>query len=333
MLTKTIPRLTTTHLTTWLRENIPSQKGKTALVTGASDGIGFWIASVLAQFGAHVILGCRNQTKSLHAIHLIQQDHPKADCSLLRLDLTDPASITRACDEIYARAGSLDILINNAGISANPDSFTEDGLDLTFTTNHLGPHILTTRLLPLILATPAARIVTQSSLTHRLFFTPPNFSDYSRRYQPQQNSYAKSKLANLLFAYHLDTQLQQEGYSQRSLAAHPGLTFTNINSLTHTTTTADFFSDLQHLAFNRLALRTANKLQLCQPFQLAAALPALYAAVSQNLDTTFYFGPDGQFELSGLPQPASLSPLVHNQALTQNLMNVSEKITGHRLTL
>jgi NAD(P)-dependent dehydrogenase (short-subunit alcohol dehydrogenase family) len=333
MLTKTIPRLTTTHLTTWLREHIPSQKGKTALVTGASDGIGFWIASVLAQFGAHVHLGCRNKDKGLRAINLIQQDHPKAECSLLHLDLTDPLSIERACNQLYDRAGSLDILINNAGISANPDSFTEEGLDLTFATNHLGPHILTSRLLPLIVATPAARVVTQSSLTHRLFFSPPNFSDFCRRYQPQHNSYAKSKLANLLFAHNLDSQLRQEGYSQRSLAAHPGLTFTNINRLTHTTTASDFLSDLQALAFNRIALRTANKLQLCQPFQLAAALPALYAAVCRTPGETFYFGPDGQFELSGLPQQASLSPLVHNQLLSKTLMHVTEKITGHSLIL
>lgn len=333
MLTKTIPTLTTTHITTWLRENIPSQKGKTALVTGASDGIGFWIASVLAQFGAHVHLGCRNKNKTQHAINLIKQDYPKAECSILQLDLTDPVSIERACNHMYDHADSLDILINNAGISANPDSFTEDGLDLTFATNHLGPYALTARLLPLILATPAARIVTQSSLTHRLFFSPPDFMQFCHRYQPQQHGYAKSKLANLLFAYHIDSQLLQEGYSQRSLAAHPGLTFTNINSPSHTTSTLDFLSDLKALAFNRLALRTANKLQLCQPFQLAAALPALYAAVCRDPGDIFYFGPDGQFELSGLPHQASLSPLVHNRNLSRNLIHMTESLTGQSLIL
>ena len=333
MLTQTIPTLTTTNLTSWLRQNIPSQKGKTALVTGASDGIGFWIASVLAQFGAHVFFGCRNKNKARRAINLIQQDFPKAECSFLHLDLTDPAIIEQACQALYDRAGSLDILINNAGISANPDAFTEEGLDLTFATNHLGPHILTARLLPLILATPRARIVTQSSLTHRLFFSPPDFTQFCHRYQPQQNSYAKSKLANLLFAYNLDAQLQQEGYGQRSLAAHPGLTFTNINSHTHTTSTHDFLSDLSTLAFNRLALRAANKLQLCQPFQLAAALPAVYAAVCHTQGDVFYFGPDGKFELSGLPHQAFLSPLVRNRDLGKNLMQTTEKITGHSLVL
>lgn len=322
-----LPTLSTVNILQWLRDTIPSQIGKTVLITGANTGIGYWTAHVFAQFGAQVILACRSTTKAEQAISRIREDHPNALCDSLSLDLASETSIQEAVQTIYDRYDSLDILINNAGISTDADSFDQHGIHSTFSTNHLGPFSFTVQLLPLILATPKARIVTQSSLTHHTCLRRPDFRQYVKPFNRQPHAYAHSKLANLLFARHLRTILRLGNYPQYSLAAHPGLTLTQINHLAHSTSCSDFVGDLTTCALNRMALRFANLSGFCQPYQIAGALPAIYAAACDLNPDDFYFGPNRLFELSGMPTRAKLSGLAKCPNLAQSLWEISEEYT------
>ena len=339
MATYQIPTLSTNIISHWMRANIPNQNGKTVIVTGSNTGIGFWIARTFARFGARVILACRNADKAQQAVAHIRHDYPNAKCEYIQVDLACQTSIACAADKLLKRIDSLDILINNAGISSGDTHCTPDGVNNTFAVNHLGTYAFTVRLLPLILASPNARIITQTSLVYRLIgyshetptFSYPNssnFYEFTRAFKHQNKAYARSKLANLLFARHLNTQLNAHGYTQRSLAAHPGLTFTNINAAAHSTTLRDFLGDIFNFSLSRLALRGANLMGMCQPFQLAGALPSVLSAVGDIHPGEFLFGPAGTMQLYGLPTAHADKHTARHAHSSQELIRVSEKLTG-----
>jgi NAD(P)-dependent dehydrogenase (short-subunit alcohol dehydrogenase family) len=146
---------------------IPSQLGKTAVVTGATAGLGYETALALAKAGSEVILTGRDDQKGQSAIDKISRDVIGAKLSYEHLDLANLASVADFAQRMQARR-SLDLLINNAGVMALPRrQTTADGFEVQFGTNHLGHFALTARLMPLLRRASGARVVSLSSLAHR----------------------------------------------------------------------------------------------------------------------------------------------------------------------
>ncbi len=194
----------------WTAADVPDQAGRTAVITGGSNGIGLEIARVLASRRAHLVLACRDVRRGHAAADRIGaaiasagSAHPAVSADVVELDLSSLASVRAAAATICARYPRLDLLINNAGVMEVPYQRTADGFELTFATNHLGHFALTGLLLDALLGVPGSRIVTMSSQGH--VDGKLNFADLQseRSYDPA-GAYHQSKLANLLFTYELD---------------------------------------------------------------------------------------------------------------------------------
>jgi NAD(P)-dependent dehydrogenase (short-subunit alcohol dehydrogenase family) len=151
----------------WSTESIPDQRGRVAVVTGANSGLGYHVALALAVAGAQVVLACRNIDKAKSAITSIRALVPASQVTLCRLDLADLGSVAQFADNFRAEHDRLDLLVNNAGLMAVDQSCTVDGFETQIGVNHLGPFALTAHLLPTVLSTPGARVVSMSSMGHR----------------------------------------------------------------------------------------------------------------------------------------------------------------------
>src|SRR5436189_548578 len=184
----------------WTATEIPDQHGRTAVVTGANSGIGFFAARELARAGARVVLAVRNAEKGAEAARAIQAGVPSAEIEVGSLDLGSLASVRDFAEWFAREHEGLDLLVNNAGVmAAHPRQATADGFELQFGTNHLGHFALTGLLLDRI----RDRVVTVASGAHRL--GKIRFDDLNwdqGRYQ-RWSAYGQSKLANLLFTYEL----------------------------------------------------------------------------------------------------------------------------------
>jgi len=151
----------------WTEDDIPDLGGRTALVTGASSGLGFETARALSGHGASVILACRSAERGNAAIERIKRLGGHGELELELLDLANLESVREHARRIRERHQSLDLLIDNAGVMVPPLTRTAEGFELQIGVNHLGHFALTGELLPLLLATDDARIVIVSSLGHR----------------------------------------------------------------------------------------------------------------------------------------------------------------------
>src|SRR5215471_16882860 len=205
---------------TWTSEDVPGQHGRLAVITGANTGIGLETARVLAARGASVVLAVRDIDKGKAAAARIAGAAPGATVTVQPLDLASLESILAAAADLRARHPAIDLLINNAGVMFPPRQTTGDGFELQLGTNHLGPFALTGLLLPQMLPVPGSRVVTVSSLAHRLR-ARINFDDLqSERSYRRVAAYGQSKLANLMFTYELQRRLSGAG-TTIAVAAHP----------------------------------------------------------------------------------------------------------------
>ena len=199
--------------------------GKSALVTGASGGLGAETARALASKGAAVTLAVRNVGKGEEVAQSIRAA-TGSTIDVVELDLSTLDSV-RACAEGWlASHGVLNILINNAGVMACPLSRTDLGWELQFATNHLGHFLLTALLLPAIKAGAPARIVNLSSGAHR--FSGVDFDDihFNQREYDKFVAYGQSKTANILTAVELGRRLAGSGVTIN--AVHPGVIQTEL---------------------------------------------------------------------------------------------------------
>lgn len=214
----------------WTLHDIPDQSGRTAVVTGGNGGLGLATVRELAKRGASVVIAARNLAKAGTAREQVELDFPGCRMSVMELDLASLDSVRRFAGALSERASALDLLINNAGIMAPPRIETEDGFEAQFGVNHLGHFALTGLLMPSLLGAPAGRVVTVTSFA-RFFRSPLDPADphSARSYDPWQ-AYGLSKMANFQFAVALDRRLRASGASARSLAAHPGLTYTELQA-------------------------------------------------------------------------------------------------------
>src|ERR1700742_2675865 len=201
--------------------DIPDQTARVAVITGANTGLGYETALALAAHGAHVVLAVRNLDKGKDAATRIAATSPNADVKLQELDLTSQESIHAAAEQLRSDYDRIDLLINNAGVMWTPKSTTKDGFELQFGTNHLGHFALTGLLLDRLLPVAGSRVVTVSSIGHRLL-ADIHFDDlqWERSYN-RVSAYGQAKLANLLFTYELQRRLAPHG-TTIAAAAHPG---------------------------------------------------------------------------------------------------------------
>jgi NAD(P)-dependent dehydrogenase (short-subunit alcohol dehydrogenase family) len=300
----------------WIERNIPDQTGREAIITGANSGLGFEAARILAKTGARVVLAVRDTAKGSQAAAEIRVSVPRADLTVMALDLASLTSIRSFTSAFLAEHDRLDLLINNAGVMAIPRRETADGFEMQFGTNHLGHFALTGLLLPLILGTPGARVVTVSSSAH--LFGKINFNDLQgNRSYGKWGAYGQSKLANLLFAYELQRRLAAAGSGAASAAAHPGYAATNLQRVG------------PEMEGSRLGQRTMSAVNrvLAQSAAMGA-LPEVYAATSPDVHGGDYIGPDGLLGQQGLPVKVKSSTRSHDQAVAARLWAVSEELTG-----
>src|SRR5215212_3639737 len=286
----------------WSPEKLPSLDGRTAIVTGANSGIGLAAARELARAGAHVVLAVRNTEKGERAAASLPAP---GDVEVRRLDLADLASIREFADGFD---GEIDLLINNAGVMAVPESRTEDGFEMQIGTNHLGHFALTNLLLPQV----RDRVVTVASGAHRI--GKINLADLNwenRRYD-RWRAYGQSKLANLLFTLELQRRMDEAGSDVRAVAAHPGWSATNLQSHTG--------SRIQNAL-----MAVGNKVWAQSDEQ--GAWPTLYAA-TQDLPGAAYVGPDGFQEMRGHPALAPRSNAASDADTARGLWELSERLTG-----
>ena len=218
---------------TWSTADIPDQSGRTALVTGANGGLGLATAKALAAAGAHVVMAARNAEKAEAARREILEATPAAALEIVGLDLGSQASVKQAAAEVLSRHDRIDILVNNAGVMATPEGRTVDGFETQLGTNHLGHWTLTALLLPAVLAAPAGRVVSVSSVAqHQGRALDPANPHLEGKYDPWK-AYGNSKLANLHFSIGLNQRLEAAGANAISLCAHPGLTNSDLQATTH----------------------------------------------------------------------------------------------------
>ena len=293
-------------MSNWTTENIPNQKGRVAIVTGSSSGIGYEAARVLAEKEATVIIAVRNMEKGRKAAVKIEKEFPSADLHILELDLANLESVKNFAETFKEEYSRLDLLINNAGVMVPPYSKTADGFELQFGTNHFGHFALTAHLLDLLAKTEDSRIVNVSSGAHR--YGNLDFDDLdweTRKYSPWK-AYGDSKIANLYFTSELDRRLKENGIGVMATAAHPGWTATELQ---RNSGIADFFNNF-----------------FAQGISMGA-LPTLRAAIDEDSNGGDYYGPKGFMEMRGYPVKVDMIDLAKDADIAKRLWDVSEELT------
>ncbi|WP_261718322.1 oxidoreductase [Streptomyces sp. FZ201] len=295
----------------WNTEDIPDLSGRVAVVTGANSGIGYATARELARRGATVVLACRSERRGTEAGDRMAAEVPGADVTFARLDLADLASVREfAAGLPYDR---LDLLVNNAGVMALPYGTTADGFEQQFGINHLGHFALAGLLLPALLRTPGARVITVSSWMHAVSNVDVTDLNSERRYH-RWLAYGRSKTANLLFTHELSRRLAAQGSNVVAAAAHPGYADTNLQTAGPRMTGRRLTETLMRTG-NRFFARSAP----------SGALPTLYAATAPGVRPDSFTGPP----LVGVsPAPARRAPWTVDDRMGRLLWEASERLTG-----
>jgi NAD(P)-dependent dehydrogenase (short-subunit alcohol dehydrogenase family) len=297
----------------WTAADVPDQTGRVAVITGANTGLGFETAAVLAAKGAHTVLAVRNLDKGNDAVARITAANPNATVTLQQLDLMSLDNVRKAADELRTNHPRIDLLINNAGVMYTDKGVTKDGFETQFGTNHLGHFALTGLLLDHLLPVEGSRVVTVSSVGHRIR-AKIHFDDLNldRNYN-RVVAYGQSKLANLLFTYELARRLAAKGASTAALAAHPG------------------GSDTELLRNMPGGIRQVTQFvwsNFIAQSPVLGALPTLRAATDPAAVGGQYYGPDGLGETRGHPKVVKSSAQSHDEDIARRLWTVSEELTG-----
>ncbi len=299
-------------MTQWTTSDMPSQKGRSAVITG-TGGLGLEDALELARTGGEVILAGRNPQKGAEAVARIQAEVPSAKVRFEQVDLASLKSIADFATRLTGQRESLDLLINIAAVRTPPKrQATSDGFELQLGTNYLGHFALSAHLMPLLRKGNHARVVTLSSVAARAGVIDFDDLHATRSYEPMR-AYGQSKLACLLFAFELQRRSEANRWGVTSIAAHPGISRT----------------DLLHNAPGRWSASGMMRTFLWFLFQPAAqgALPTLFAATSPDAKAGAYYGPDKLSEMRGHPTLAKVPRRAEDRTAANRLWRVSEELT------
>ena len=298
----------------WSTKDIPDLHGKTAVVTGANGGLGLASAKALAGHGAHVVMAARNQTKAASARDEILAAHPDASLEIVELDLGSLASVKSAADAIAAKHTRIDILMCNAGVMAMPQGTTEDGFDTQMGTNVLGHWALLSHLLPIVVATPGARVVTLSSTAQHMGRAIDPADPHLRKNFDAWRMYGNTKLAMRHLAVGLQEQFERAGVDAKALSAQPGLTNSDLQTTTHAEGGAGPMGAFFEWQTKTMGMSTER-----------GALSQLRAATDPKAPGGGFYGP-----LFGTNGPPVRKPLVRpgSDAAVKSLWQVAERETG-----
>ncbi len=297
---------------------MPSLEGQLWVVTGANSGLGLETVKGLAAKGAAVVMACRDPQRAEAAADEVRRIAPSAKLELESLDLASLKSIEAFAARLAKQHPVVDGLINNAGIMAIPRRTTADGFEMQLGTNHLGHYALTLRLLPLLEAAKAPRVINVASTAHRM--GTMNFDDLmGEKSYAAWGAYGQSKLANLLFTFELNRKLSAAGRRTIAAAAHPGYAATNLQGVGAKMTGSKVSAWFMNVG-NSIMAQTAEM----------GALPTLYAATVSDVKGGEYFGPDGFMELKGHPRRCDSNAKSKDLVAAQKLWDASEKLTGVR---
>ncbi|MBB3037390.1 oxidoreductase [Hoyosella altamirensis] len=271
--------------------DVPSQAGKTIVITGGDGGLGKQSAKALAAASAKVIIACRNLERAKAALDEISSVAAADQPILVHLDLGDLASVRDCAAEIRDHTSTIDVLVNNAGLMAVPYRETKDGFESQIGINHLGHFALTGHLLPELLAADSSRVVTVTSIMHKQGKLDVEDLNYKRRKYFRINAYVQSKLANLLFTAELARRTESANASLLSVGAHPGAAAT----------------DLFDPVVPTLGLRRMVRQIVAMNAKSAeeGAFSTLYAAAMPDVRNNDFLGPS---EFGGVKGPVSRCP-------------------------
>ncbi|XP_064007348.1 retinol dehydrogenase 13-like [Pogoniulus pusillus] len=277
--------------------------GKTVIVTGANSGIGKCVAMELARRNARTILACRSQERGQAAVEEIRAATGNPAVVLRLLDTSSLRSVRAFARAVLREEKRLDVLVNNAGVTGLPFAVTPEGLEMTFTTNYLGPFLLTNLLLDLLKASAPARVVNVSSFRHSVGTADGRYLTGQQRPGGHDAAYNSTKLMNVLFSAELSRRLHGTGVTSNVLS--PGVVSTNI---------------MRHFGW---AMRTL--FFLLRPFLKSpeqGAINTIYCAVAEEVlgITGKYFRSDCSL---ALPAPAG-----RDAGLARKLWEESERLTG-----
>jgi retinol dehydrogenase-14 len=277
-------------------------RGKTALVTGATSGIGLEASVELAKRGAQVLMVGRDPARTRAAVANVIERSGSQDVRSLLCDFSSQAEVRKLADAVLAREEALHVLVNNAGGVHKTRELTGDGIEATFAVNHLGYFLLTNLLSGLLVKSAPARVVTVASIGHRRGTLDFDDLGFERGYGIMK-AYARSKLANVLFAAELGRRLASSGVTSNSL--HPGSVATNI------------WSGAPLWAKPLIAV-------LFRPFFVTAEEGARII-VTLAADPTLE-GVTGQYFEGG--KAVDPAPLARDEALAKRLWDVSTRLVG-----
>jgi NAD(P)-dependent dehydrogenase (short-subunit alcohol dehydrogenase family) len=300
--------------------SVPDLTGKSALVTGASDGIGFYIAARLALAGAEVIMPVRNRAKGEAAAQRIRQRVRQAALEVRVMDLASLASVEAFAGELLSAGRPLHLLVNNAGVMTPPQRrVTVDGFELQLGTNHLGHFALTARLLPLLSA-GQARVTSQVSVAANQNTVNWDDLNWEKSYHPMK-AYSSSKIAFGLFAMELDRRSAKAGWGIQSNLSHPGVTPTNLLAA------QPQMGRPKDTAGVKL-IRAMSRWGVLVGTPESAALTAVYAATSPVAKGGHLYGPGGFRHLSGAPAEETLYSRLRSPEEARRIWELSERLAG-----
>lgn len=302
---------------TWTLDNIPDQTNRVAIVTGANSGLGYETSLALAQKNATVVMACRNMSKGEDAKKQVLEHAPDANVDLRKLDLSSLASVRDFAAGFKNDYDRLDLLINNAGLMALPKRETEDGFEMQFGVNHLGHFALTGLLLDVLLKTESSRVVNVSSGAHKMFPQIAFDNLMGENEYKRWDAYGQSKFANVLFTKELQRRFEAAGVKSMAVAAHPGLSTTNLQ----TTTVQE--GDVPWLEQKFLTLLAP----IMGQSPAAGALPQLRAATAPDVTGAQYYGPKW-FGIRGAPVLEEPHKNTQDAEMASKLWEVSRELTG-----
>ncbi|XP_028303653.1 retinol dehydrogenase 11 [Gouania willdenowi] len=278
--------------------------GKVAIVTGANTGIGKQIALDFARRGARVILACRSESRGAAAVDEIKKETGNSDVHLRLVDLSSLDSVRAFAKKIIEEEKAIHILVNNAAVSGLPKKITNEGLEISFVTNHLGPFLLTNLLLDLIKQSAPARIVTVSSANHKNGKVDFSHFHGENLVHRMDRVYNHTKLHNIICTNELARRLKETGVTANSV--HPGVVMTEV---------LRYYPLWLRCIFNSIGFfffKTPDE----------GAVSSIYCAVAEELEgiTGKYFDSDCSLTL-----PA---PLARDSALAVKDFEICERLTS-----
>jgi NAD(P)-dependent dehydrogenase (short-subunit alcohol dehydrogenase family) len=291
----------------WSIDDVPVQSGKVAIVTGANSGIGYEVTLGLIKKEFEVVMACRNLVKGEEAKKKILQRYPSAKINLMRVDTSSLKEVKAFANHYQAQYQHLHLLINNAGIMMSPNQVSEDGFENQLATNYIGHFALTGFLLPTLTNTLGSRIISLSSLSFK--WSEILFDDFHfKKGYSKTKAYGQSKRACLMFAFELQRRLAAGGYDTQSIAAHPGLSKTNL----------DQYYPALIRPLGNLFLQPAAK----------GALPILFAALDKYLKGGEFVGPNGFQQMRGYPTIVEADDYSNDIEIAKRLWDESEKMAN-----